>query len=133
MREAQDAAGFWLFDQVEVRGEWARLKDRAPHGSVERGHWYAIRSHDPQQRTLCLQVADEIVNVNLDSLTFRADLPQKTIVFSEGEWAERPPAELIYIAVCPKGHERQLGEAPPATDDACVCSECAREYPWEYE
>ncbi len=131
--KARNAAAFWLFDQVGVRGEWARLTFRAPYGGLERGYWYAIQSHDPQRRTLCLQVADKLVEVHIDLLIVRADLPEKTVVFSEGKWAERPPAEMTYVAVCPRGHEQQLGGAPPAMGDPCMCSACAREYPWEIE
>ena len=103
-KKAADAAAFWLLSEVGIRGEWARLKDRSfSGGRIRRGVWYRIRSHDAEQRTLCLQVNDGEENVNIVCLTVRADFPEKTIVYSDGKWATRPPAEMTYVAVCPKG------------------------------
>ena len=132
-KKAADAAAFWLLSEVGIRGEWARLKDRSfSGGRIRRGVWYRIRSHDAEQRTLCLQVNDGEENVNIVCLTVRADFPEKTIVYSDGKWATRPPAEMTYVAVCPKGHEYELGTAPPR-ERLCACSECKTEYEWEYE
>ena len=127
------AAAFWLFDQVKCRAEWARL--RGPKGTstgLARGMWYKIRSHDPTHKTVYLDAGDKEVEVHIDGLAFRADLPVKTTVFIEGQW-ETPPNEMYYAGTCPKGHECNIGPALPGREETTKCPECDREYEWEYE
>ncbi len=131
-QERASAAARWLFDQVGIRGEWTRLGGFWPQTCLRRGVWYRILSHDPQSRTLQLGDDVEELDVNLTYLKVRADLPEKTVVFSEGKWTHRPPAEMTYVAVCPRGHEHRLGGAPPAST-LCKCPECNRDYEWGWE
>ncbi len=89
-QERASAAARWLFDQVGIRGEWARLGGFWPQTCLRRGVWYRILSHDPQSRTLQLGDDVEELDVNLTYLKVRADLPEKTVVFSEGKWNSPP-------------------------------------------
>ena len=126
-----DAAAFWLFDEVGVRGEWAMLKrdPPAPTG-LDRGIWYPIRSHDPQPKTVVL--GSEGVEVNIQYLRFRADIPVKAVVFSEGSWSNHPPSVMNWVAKCLRGHRHELGQRSPVTPEI-TCPECGSEDEWEYE
>ena len=125
------SAALWLFDQVGVRGEWAMLKyDDATLTGLNRGIWYPIRSHNPKPKTVVL--GSEEVEVNIKHLRFRADIPVKTVVFSEGNWADYPRQRTNWVAKCPRGHRRELGQSPPARLEI-TCQKCERKYEWEYE
>ena len=130
-KEARDAAAFWLFGERGVRGEWAKLNGPWPATGLERGASYRIRSHDPKHKTLGLEVEGGVANINITYLTVQADTPEKTIVWSEGNWADRP-AETKYVGRCPKGHKQELGATPPSAD-TCACPNCGSDYEWEYE
>ncbi len=126
-----DAAAFWLFDEVGVRGEWARLKyDYAALTGLDRGNWYPIRSHNHKSKTVVL--GSEEVEVCIQYLRFRADIPVKTVVFSEGNWGGHLSSVMNWVAKCPKGHEHELRQSLPARLEI-TCQECGREYEWEYE
>ena len=79
-----------------------------------------------------LYAGDKEVEVHIDGLAFRADLPVKTTVFSEGQWGERP-GEMRYVGNCPRRHECKIGPAPPRQGETTKCPECDREYEWEFE
>ena len=128
----QDAAARWLLDEVEVRGKYARLVGRThPVSEMHRGVWYLIRSHNARGRTLSLDVDGTEVTMPIQYLRVQADLPEKTTVYTEGKWAERP-GDMVYVGVCPKGHEHQLGPVPPAAG-LRHGPECNRDYDWVWE
>ncbi len=125
------SAAFWLFDEVGVRGEWAMLKyDDATLTGLNRGIWYPIRSHNPKPKTVVL--GSKEVEVNIKHLRFRADIPVKTVVFSEGNWADYPRQRTNWVAKCPRGHRHELGQSPPARLEI-TCQKCEMKYEWEYE
>ena len=127
------AAAFWLFDQVKCRAEWARLRgSEGTSTGLARGVWYEIRSHDQTRKTVGLDAGGREVEVHIDGLAFRADLPARTVVFTEGQWGERP-GELRCVGNCPKGHRYEIGPAPPRRQETTECPECDREWKWEWE
>ena len=130
-QQADDAAS-WLIDQVKCRAEWARLKGpKWAAMGLRRGRWYEIRSHDPKSRTVRLDAGDKEVEVHINGLDFRADVAVKTTIFHESQWGKRPD-EIRYVGNCPKGHEYELGSAPPG-QETTKCPECDREFEWEWE
>ena len=125
------SAALWLFDEVGVRGEWAMLKyDDATLTGLNRGIWYPIRSHNPKPKTVVL--GSKEVEVNIKHLRFRADISVKTVVFSEGNWADYPRQRTNWVAKCPRGHRHELAQSPPARLEI-TCQKCEMKYEWEYE
>ena len=98
---------------------------------MHRGVWYPIRSHDAKARTVSLDVDGTEETVAIQDVAVRADLPEKTIVYREGKWADRP-GDTVCVGVCPKGHVYELGPVSP-TFGACNCPPCNRDYEWVWE
>ncbi len=134
-QEKAAAAARWLFDQDGVRGEYAGLKVRTYEGSgMRRAVWYPVRSHDWIARALSLDVDGTEETLPLQYLKWRRDLPEKTTVYTEGEFSpQRPLKMLSWVAVCPKGHEHELGPSPPAGEFPYDCPECRMSFEWEFE
>ena len=131
----RDAAAWWLFDQTKIRGVWARLKGGSLASTrLKRGIWYEIRGHDATRKMVAVKVdGEEEEEVVLDYLVVRADAPEKTVVYSTGEWGS-PAGEMVHIAVCPKGHLRELRPGTADSDEGfCWCSGCHREFAYEWE
>lgn len=98
-----------------------------------RGHWHPVRWHDPLRRTVFLDGAAKVpVEVNISYLIFSAAAPCKTVVFLENAWENRQTRESLYVAVCPRGHERELG-AMPQSENGCACPSCGETHQWERE
>ena len=132
LQAARDAAAAWLRDRVGVAGRWARLKaDYRWMGAPRRGHWHPVRSHDPIRRTVSLEAAEETpIDVNVAYLAFSVEPPRKAVVLFESRSSHRRGATLRCLAVCPRGHEWEVPEAP-APGESCHCPRCGSPYPCE--
>jgi len=128
------AAAGWLLGRVGVPGRWARLKaDYRWMAQPRRGHWQVIRSHDPVRRTILLDGGTrDPVEVNVTYLAFSATAPHKTVILRESAWGVGRDGESRYLAVCPRGHERELA-ALPGPAHRCPCPGCGEAHPWEPE
>ena len=132
LQAAREAAAAWLRERVGVAGRWARLKaDYRWMGAPRRGHWHPVRSHDPMRRTVSL-LAEETtpIDVNVVYLTFSVEPPGKALVLFESAGPCRGDARLRCLAVCPRGHEWEVPDAP-ASGAECRCPDCGVAYPWE--
>jgi hypothetical protein len=67
-----------------------------------------------------------------DSLVvWRKDPPEKATVFSPSTFGAAG-SEMIYVAVCPKGHE--MGKVQVGQGVELACADChGREYDWKFE
>ncbi len=98
---------------------------------VQRGRWYRIADYDrPSDLVTLGDVDGDELQVPYSRLKLSRDVPEKAVVYNTSTFESTPGAEMVYVAVCPKGHR-----IPDVSlkDEQIHCHECTRDYECEHE
>ena len=115
-----------------MASRWAKLKGSLPHGGLNPGRWYPVKSSDEKTGMITVECdeLDDTFEVHESFVTISDDAPTQATIYPANTFQPKkagdPVSMMKYKAVCPKGHD--LGEVTPSSQDL-FCPACGTTYP----